>query len=103
MGPIAIPGFRPWEWLALCLVRRWSHQLGAFYVKPSWIETWRSMSSRRAADLVPFPVLAVVYLRLVRREERDVLAEFVDACRIEKDRTPAFQTLLQNMALEKNQ
>lgn len=40
--------------------------------------------------LVMFPILLVVYARLARREEEDSLAQFGEAYRVYRDRTPAF-------------
>lgn len=40
--------------------------------------------------LVMFPILAVMYVRLARREEREVLAEFGDRYRAYAAATPAF-------------
>jgi methanethiol S-methyltransferase len=40
--------------------------------------------------LVMFPILAWMYVRLARSEEREVMAEFGDAYRRYADRTPAF-------------
>ena len=40
--------------------------------------------------LIMFPILVTMYLRLARREEREVLSEFGDEYRLYADRTPAF-------------
>ena len=40
--------------------------------------------------LIMFPILVTMYVKLARREEREVLAEFGDKYRRYKDSTPAF-------------
>jgi protein-S-isoprenylcysteine O-methyltransferase Ste14 len=40
--------------------------------------------------LIMFPILVTMYVRLARREEREVLSQFGDEYRLYADRTPAF-------------
>jgi len=40
--------------------------------------------------LIMFPILVTMYVRLARREEREVLSEFGDEYRRYANRTPAF-------------
>jgi len=40
--------------------------------------------------LIMFPILVTMYVKLARREEREVLAEFGDECRRYMLTTPAF-------------
>ena len=47
--------------------------------------------------LIMFPILVTMYVRLARREEREVIAEFGDEYRRYADRTPAFLPRVRRM------